>query len=231
MSASFVAAVYDRRFRATLLCLAPFLTAIAALPTPAASVEFHLVDSKSQPVANAVVSLTPLDASIPPAPPASAEPPEISQEDQEFSPFVTAIRVGSEVRFPNRDTVQHHVYSLSKPKKFDLPLYDPGKAEVTLFDRPGVVTIGCNIHDWMLAYIVVLETPWFAVTPATGAAALRQLPPGRYRVEVWHPRLAKNLVRDIALPASGAPSLDLTLALKPDRRIHRSPDRDSAGYR
>lgn len=229
-----------------------FAALLAAAPSAASAkdddVEFRLVDAKNQPVSDAVVSLTPLDQPAPLASAAPAVPPEIVQRHQEFFPYVTAIRTGTAVRFPNRDTVQHHVYSLSKPKKFELPLYDPGKAETIVFDQPGVVVIGCNIHDWMLAYVVILDTPWFAVTPTTGAVILRAIPPGRYRAEVWHPRLkdavksglAASVQRELTLaPAAPAlspsnvlpPAQSFTLALEPDRRIRRSPATSGGGYK
>jgi len=211
-----------------------FAALLAAAPSAASAkdddVEFRLVDAKNQPVSDAVVSLTPLDQPAPLASAAPAVPPEIVQRHQEFFPYVTAIRTGTAVRFPNRDTVQHHVYSLSKPKKFELPLYDPGKAETIVFDQPGVVVIGCNIHDWMLAYVVILDTPWFAVTPTTGAVILRAIPPGRYRAEVWHPRLAQTATHELTVPAGNAAPLSFSLALKPDRRIRRAPDANRNGY-
>lgn len=213
------------------LLAAALATALAALH--AADLEVHLTDAAHRPASDAVVSLTALDAPPPPAPPRPDAPTaEITQRHQEFLPFVTVVRVGSPVRFPNRDTVQHHVYSLSKPKKFEFPLYDPGQAETVVFDRAGVVTVGCNIHDWMLAYIVVLDTPWFAVAPDTGIVHLRELPAGRYRLDVWHPRLAAPVTRDLVLgPASADTPLALTLTLKPDRRIRRAPATGPAGYK
>jgi plastocyanin len=229
-----VAAVHDRRPLRRSFGLRALGSILCALcvetsTTLAADVTFRLADAKTnQPVPDAVVSLTPLDFALPAAASAGA-PPEIIQQHQEFSPFVTAVRAGSPIRFPNHDTVQHHVYSLSKPKKFEFPLYNPGQAETIVFDQPGVVVIGCNIHDWMLAYVVVLDTPWFAVTSAEGIAMLRDLPPGGYRTEVWHPRLAQPVARTVTLPADSGAPITLALALKPDRRIRRpsGPLRDS----
>jgi len=202
---------------------------LAALGRTAASdVSFKITDAKGQPVADAVVSLVPLDAPATVGPSANAI--EVAQQGQEFLPLVTPVRVGTAVTFPNRDTVQHHVYSLSKPKKFDLPLYNPGKAETLVFDQPGIVTIGCNIHDWMLAYVVVLETPWFAKTAADGAALVAGVPPGHYRTEIWHPRLAKIVTRDLTLGGDSAPPLAFALTLKPDHRIRRTPAAGGGGY-
>jgi len=212
--------------RSTLLgCL------LACAPTIALSgtVEFRLADTKGRPVADAVVSLVPLDAPAHVAPP--AVPLEIMQQGQEFRPYVTALVVGTAVSFPNRDTVQHHVYSLSQPKMFELPLYAGESKQAIVFDRPGVVALGCNIHDWMAAYIVVLETPWFARTGANGTATITAVPAGRYRAEVWHPRLAKGETRPVAVAAEASVPFSFTLALKPDRRVHRAPGAGSGGYK
>ena len=191
---------------------------------------FKLTDAKGAPVADAVVSLVPLDAPAKTTPP--AKPLEIAQSDQEFSMFVTPLVVGSTVIFPNADKVSHQVYSLSPTKKFAFPLYKPGTAGTIVFDRPGVVALGCNIHDGMLAYVVVLETPFFAKSAADGSAVITGVAPGRYRAEVWHPRLAKAEIREFTLAEGAAlPPQSFTLALKPDRRIRRTPDATGGGYK
>jgi len=208
--------------------LAACLVLLAPLRAAAGSVEFALTDTKNRPVTDAVVSLVPLDAPAHLAPP--AQPLEIVQRSQEFIPTVTALVVGTAVSFPNRDTVQHHVYSLSPPKKFELPLYAGEAKAPVIFDRPGVVALGCNIHDWMSAYVVVLATPWFAKTGADGRAAVADVPPGRYRAEVWHARLAKIETRDVAVTAAPAAPLAFTLKLKADRRIRHHPVTVPGGY-
>ncbi|MDB6126184.1 MAG: hypothetical protein JWM35_80, partial [Verrucomicrobia bacterium] len=191
---------------------------------PAASVEFQVADTKNAAVMDAVVSLVPVDA------PARLQPPsvpvEIMQRGEEFSPYVTPLVVGTAVSFPNRDTVQHHVYSLSKPKRFELPLYAGEAKEAIVFDQPGVVVLGCNIHDWMSAYVVVLTTPWFAQTKADGRATIADVPAGRYRAEVWHPRLGKIETREVTV-ADGAAPVVFSLALKAERRIRRTPTNGS----
>ncbi len=215
------------------------LSVLAVVRAEAAEVTFKFTDSKGAPIVDAVVSLVSLDA--PPALSASngaklpppAEPLEIAQSGQEFSTFVTPLVVGTTVNFPNADKVGHQVYSLSKPTKvFTLPLYKPGSSGTVLFDRPGVVALGCNIHDWMLAYVVVLETPWFAKSAPNGTAAIANAAPGRYRAEVWHPRLAKVETRELTLTeGAGAPAQEFTLLLKPDRRIRRTPGSSAGGYK
>lgn len=158
-------------------------------------------------------------------------PVEIVQDELEFRPYVTPVRVGTPIVFPNRDTVQHHVYSVSKPKKFELPLYMPGKAETVVFDEPGHVVIGCNIHDWMSAHVLVLDTPWFSKTSAEGHVILVGVPSGRYRAEAWHPRLAKTVTREITVGESADVSAVIELTLRPDRRIRRGPAAKGGGYR
>lgn len=209
-----------------LLALA---VAMAVLPSlRAAELRLAFKDTKGNPVADVVASLQPEEGAAPrPAPLTGVT---LSQQGQEFIPFVTVVTTGTAVTFPNRDTVQHHVYSLSRAKKFELPLYSPGKAETIVFDQPGVVTLGCNIHDWMLAYLLVLDTPWYAKSDAQGSAAL-SAPAGQYRLEIWHPRLKEAPTsRPVVLTEGSAATQTETLALKPDRRVRRAPDAKAGGY-
>jgi plastocyanin len=158
--------------------------------------------------------------------PARARSDQVEQIDLEFVPHVKAIQVGTAVSFPNRDQVRHHVYSFSPAKRFDLPLYRGTPARPVVFDQPGVVTIGCNIHDWMLGYIYVSPSPHFATTGAEGAALLAGLPAGSYTVQVWHPRLAaaeEDTRRRIGLGAEGSVALDWAVRLKPEVRVRRAP--------
>ncbi len=113
----------------------------------------------------------------------------IDQINRRFVPDVLAIRVNTLVRFPNSDDIRHHVYSFSPAKKFELRLYHGMSAEPILFDKPGTVVLGCNIHDSMVGYIFVVDTPYFAVTDAEGQARIHQLPAGNYHVEIYHPRM------------------------------------------
>jgi len=182
----------------------------------------------AQPVNEAAVSLIPLDRPAPPV--AAGAEVEIAQKDQEFSTFLTIIQSGTKVVLPNQDTVQHHVYSLSKPRRFELPLYNPGQSESVVFDLPGLVTIGCNIHDWMISHVVIVPTPWFAKTDAQGQVAL-SVPAGRYRVEVWHPRMGKTETREITLLESTPAHESFSVTLKPDRRIRRSLGGKAGDYR
>lgn len=205
------------------------LFACLAVSLPAAEFSGAITNSKGgAPLADATLALIPLDQPAPP--PAADAHVDIAQEGQEFYDFVTIVQAGTKVTFPNRDSVQHHVYSLSKPKKFELPLYNPGEKESRIFETSGLVTLGCNIHDWMIAYLIVVPTPWFAKTDHTGRATL-SAPAGRYRLEVWHPRLSAPATQEVTL-AEGTPvQRDVSLTLKPDRRIRRGSGGKSGGYR
>ena len=101
---------------------------------------------------------------------------------------MTAVQVGTSILFPNKDNIRHHVYSLSSAKKFELPLYKGVPAEPVVFDKEGFVTLGCNIHDWMIAYVAVLGTPYFQVTGREGHALLKNLPPGQYTLRFGNRR-------------------------------------------
>ncbi len=208
------------------LLLACVLASVAAAQVGAVRVEIK--DAKNLPVADAVASLTPLDRPATVTPP--AEPVVINQVKEEFQPYVTAVVTGTRVRFPNNDKVQHHVFSLSKTKSFDLGLYRGEPRELITFDQPGVVTLGCNIHDWMSAYVVVLATPFFKLTAADGLAPLPTLPPGRYRLEVWHPRLKAAVTREIAVENTPVTQV-ISVTLGIDRRIRRAPESGTGSYK
>jgi plastocyanin len=158
----------------------------------------------------------------------------IDQRDKQFVPYVTALQVGTAVMFPNSDNIRHHVYSFSLAKKFELPLYAGVPAEPVLFDKVGFVTLGCNIHDWMIAYVAVLPTPYFQVTEREGRASLKNLPAGTYVVYAWQPSMKEppeKLAQQIEVPANGARDLFFTLDLKPDFRAKRAPGLSNGGYR
>ncbi len=216
------------RLRPVPALVALLAGALAPL-APAAEFSAALTEAAGKAVPDAVVSLVPLDAPAP-AFSAPAAPVEIAQSGQQYRPFVTPVRAGTRVEVPNKDDIQHHLYSVSKPKPFEKPLYESGASETVLFDKPGVVTLGCNIHDWMVAYVVVLDTPWFAKSDADGRASVAGLPAGRYRLELWHPRLSAPVTREITLAADSSVSEPIELRLKPERRVRRAPSGESRSY-
>ncbi|GFD94332.1 hypothetical protein KUL156_35870 [Alteromonas sp. KUL156] len=112
----------------------------------------------------------------------------MNQIDKQFVPHVLVVKAGTEVTFPNADNLFHHVYSFSPTKQFELKLYKEFTAKPLRFDTPGVVDIGCNIHDWMLGYIVVSDSPYFGKTDSEGKSLI-SLPHGEYTVRFWHPQV------------------------------------------
>ena len=144
-----------------------------------------LVSGSGGPAASAVVSLHSPQAKAALRPGSAV----IDQRNTQFTPLVSVIPVGSLIAFPNSDNVRHQVYSFSPAKRFQLPLYSGKSAAPVRFDASGVVELGCNIHDWMVAYVVVTDTPYHAIADAQGRASVAA-PPGRYVLRVWHPHLA-----------------------------------------
>jgi plastocyanin len=119
---------------------------------------------------------------------------EIEQKGKQFNPLVTVVQTGTSVNFPNHDKVRHHVYSFSPAKKFELKLYSGVPANPILFDKPGTVVLGCNIHDTMLAFMYIVETAYYAKTDNNGIAKLSNIPEGKYQLKIWHYALKKENV-------------------------------------
>ncbi|HNK06584.1 MAG TPA: methylamine utilization protein [Giesbergeria sp.] len=168
--------------KAAALCALLWLTGAAS----AGSLRVQVLDSAGKPLEGAVVSLV-SDAARRAVRPLPEQ--EISQENKQFVPAVRVVTVGTLVRFPNRDSVRHHVYSFSPAKKFEIKLYAGTPAAPVRFDQPGVAVLGCNIHDQMVGWVVVLDTPYFAQTDAQGQALLEGIPAGAHQLRAWHARL------------------------------------------
>jgi len=200
------------------------------LPAHAAQLHTLVFGEDGKPLPNVVVMAMPEDGQLP-APKRTVE--IVDQIDKEFVPYVKPVRVGSYVQFPNKDNIRHHVYSFSQPKKFELPLYSGTPSQPVLFDKPGIVKLGCNIHDWMLGYVYVTETPYFGKTGLDGRVDLDQLPPGRYVARVWHPLMEGSETATIKRIDLGdtASSLEWKLKLKSEFRPRRTPLPNEPGYR
>jgi plastocyanin len=171
----------------------------------AADLTVTVTTPTGQPVKDAVVILKPPGAA-PGAPIRFSWPYAVAQHNIQFDPFVLIVPVGSDVSFPNKDNVRHHVYSFSAVKKFELKLYGHDETRSVRFDAPGVVPLGCNIHDQMIAYVVVVDTAFAAKTGADGVAVVRGLPAGAATMTVWQPymKTPKNQqVRTINVSAGG----------------------------
>lgn len=174
------------------------------------------VHSDGAPVANAVIHAHPTGEQR------LARPDEtgavMDQKNREFVPHVLPVLEGTEVSFPNSDETRHHVYSFSDAKTFELRLYAGTPADPIVFEHTGVVSLGCNIHDWMLGYIFVVSTPAYDKSGEDGAARLSNLPPGEYEVRIWHPRMregAEPAPRLVDLTANETAPLEYALDLRP----------------
>ncbi len=179
-----------------------------------------LAEAGGQPLANLVVALEALDqparAKAPPQPAAM----ELDQKSREFVPHVLAVRSGTPVFFPNSDAIKHHVYSFSTAKRFEIKLYSGVPPEPVLFDKPGIVALGCNIHDWMLGYIYVSDADYLGVSDNEGRWSL-DVPSGRYRLTFWHPYAAEQPAEQlVTVPTSELP---IRLELKAQFQTGKPP--------
>jgi plastocyanin len=159
------------------------LSAAISFPLFAATIEVRVQSARGSAVRDAVVYAIPEGRTLPLA----RRTAVMDQKNRMFIPHVLAVQTGTSVRFPNSDDIRHHVYSFSPAKPFQLPLYKGTPANPEVFDKAGVVTLGCNIHDQMTAFIVIVDTPYFEKTGANGRASLREVTPGRYTLRVWYP--------------------------------------------
>src|SRR6516162_8230161 len=155
---------------------------------PAATLVINVRSADGHPLSGAVVTVRPLDGPARRTAPVRAV---MDQINRAFEPDLLVIPVGSTVEFPNSDSVSHQIYSFSPAKRFQLPLYRGKPYPPVHFEQPGVVTLGCNIHDEMLAYLLVTDAAWYGRT-SEGGSFSAEVPRGRYRVALWHPRLRDN---------------------------------------
>jgi plastocyanin len=202
----------------TLPALAIAIAALAPALAGAAEVAGRVTLPDGSGVAGAVVFV---NAPVANRPAGAAPTAVMNQIDRMFVPGVLPVVAGTRVHFPNKDQIQHHVYSFSRTKTFELPLYRGTEAPPVVFDAPGVVRLGCNIHDWMSAVILVVPTPHFAVTDDAGRYALRGLPAGEYSLIAWHERSRQKtaeLTRVVRLGKGGVTQdFELVLHEKRDR--------------
>jgi plastocyanin len=182
---------------------------LSAGQASAAPLSVRVVDAKGQPVRDAVVTFRAAGGT---SRPAASGNYSVSQKDMQFHPFVLVVPVGAKVSFPNLDPTRHHVYSFSPAKKFELKLFARDQSRSVTFDKPGVVALGCNIHDAMTAFIYVSDAQYTAKTGANGVAQFANAPAGK--IAVWHPYLrAKGNVVERQVAANDR-SESFTVALR-----------------
>jgi plastocyanin len=203
------------------LAAALFFT-LCASAAAAADVAFLLTNAHGAPVADAVITVYP-QGFVKADPFKFDWPQEMDQHNLQFAPFVLIVPVGASVNFPNRDSVRHHVYSFSPAKPFELKLYGQDETRSVKFDKVGMVALGCNIHDNMVGFIKVVDTPFAAKADAMGQAVVRGLPAGPVQVHIWHPYLkapGNEIVRAMTASASSVvrEAVQLDVRAAPDRR-------------
>ncbi len=190
------------------------LALAAAGQASAADLVLTLTTPSGAPVIDAVASAYPGGKPVPVK--AATGAAAMTQRDLKFVPFVLAVTVGTSVVFPNQDRVKHQVYSFSPPKKFSIDLYGKDQTRSILFDKAGVVAIGCNIHDSMVSFIRVLDTASYGQSN-NGTITLRDLPAGETTIRVWHPYQRApggEQTLTLTLPAHGTTEKTLTLKLR-----------------
>ena len=193
----------------------------------AAELKILVVDTKARPVHDAYVELLAKDSSHRVKPASGV----IDQVDKEFTPLLSAVPVGSRVSFPNSDNIQHQIYSFSKTKPFDLPLFEKNESQSVRFEQAGIVQMGCNIHDWMLAFLYVYESEYFQKTDEAGAVQFSALAEGAYVLRVWSPRLKKNRVPvEVELMVAPDVNLDYTQEIKVRKKIRKKPRIEDEDY-
>jgi len=204
------------------------ISLLACISAQAGGLETMVTTPDGKAVEDAAVVLEPIPANLP-RPPSHRATASIEQKNRDFVPYLTIVRVGTSIDFPNRDPIKHHVYSFSAAKHFEIKLYAGKPARPVVFDKLGEVALGCNIHDWMEAYVLVVNSPYFAKTAANGHAAITNVPAGRYSLRYWHPRQKASLPpREIEISATPV-KLEQVMNVAP-RSVKAKPAADSDQY-
>ena len=178
--------------------------ALLAGPAAAGDLTVAVTNQAGQPVRDAVVMVRTAGRASAGAPVRLSGPLVMAQQNVSFQPYVLIVPVGSSVSFPNRDRVRHHVYSFSAAKKFELKLYGKDESRSVTFDKPGAVSLGCNIHDRMIGFIYVTDTPYAAKSGADGVAVVQDVPAGAATLLIWHPDIKARVAvgRPLAVTAA-----------------------------
>lgn len=184
----------------------------AAGSAHAAQLTLQLKSAAGTPVEDVVVYLLP---ARPLATRSAPAPARIDQVDKTFVPLVSVVQTGTRISFPNRDNIRHHVYSFSAPRRFEIKLYADTPSMPILFDKAGYVVMGCNIHDNMIAHLLVVDTPWFALTDARGAARIVEVPAGNYTLVAWHYMRPDKQALTMPLSLKADMTQTLTLPARP----------------
>lgn len=213
-----------RKFSGKLISFTFFIMVISSTVTQAAEIDITITAHKDRSTKGVVVELVALNHEA-----IAPDKIEIDQVDKEFVPLVSVVPIGSTVLFNNLDELKHHVYSVSSGNQFDLPLHNGVSPEEISLDKSGVVKLGCNIHDWMLAYVYVSESDRVKTADDTGIVSFTDVPAGKYEIRLWSPRLrnTKVPVTEIITIAENQ-TLKHTVKLKLRKRIRKPKRQDSS---
>ena len=203
------------RISFSLWCLAP------AFAAPVSG-SIKLINSSDPEVrkhhnySGVVVSLEPVGRTAPAVRDRIVQSSVMAQKMKTFTPHVLAILAGTAVEFPNFDPIFHNAFSSYSGQVFDVGLYPPGRSRTVVFKREGVVRVFCNIHSTMSAVIVVLKTPYFAVSDESGSFEIPNVPPGEYRLRVYHeralPQTLDSIERTVSVTAEGVHEQQLVIS-------------------
>jgi len=200
------------------LLLASLLGSLA-MPVWAGTVSSQALSKSGEVMSDVVVFATPVGLPVPPA--VKVETPIIAQQDMQFTPYVTVVRVGTEVKFPNYDKIEHHVKSFSPAKEFEIKPYQKVTPPPVLFDKTGIIVVYCLFHEWMRAYVLVVDTPYFGKSDASGVVTLDNLPEGKYEIRAWHPDMGTikpALLQNINVTAQGTQQIKFNFDFIPKKR-------------
>jgi plastocyanin len=191
--------------------LFPLGFALLALSNGVNAARLVLQDSAGNPIRHGVVAI-PSETTEWVSPPENIAPAVMDQIDKQFVPEILRIQRGQEVSFPNSDDIHHHVYSFSSPKTFEIKLYSGSEASPVLFDKPGIVVLGCNIHDQMVGYLYIQgqEQTW-----ESDENGVIDMPAYTGEVLIWHPSLShqhtERLTQSIKLLDGSTQTLTIPL--------------------
>ena len=200
-----------------------------SIPTWAGGINAVAISKAGEAMPDVVFYATPIGTPAPPA--GKIEPMIVAQDHMQFTPYVTIARVGTEIKFPNYDKVEHHVKSFSPAKEFEIKPYQKTTPAPILFDKPGIVVAYCLLHEWMRTSVVIVDTPYFAKSDEKGSAALENLPAGSYELHAWHPDMGyvkAPLTQLISVNAQGATPIKFTFDFVPKKR--KMPKMDQVSF-
>ena len=214
------------------------LGVVSLLPTPQAPTggrvagRIAILEKRNKPSPDLGAAVIYLEGA---GPAAAAATLDITINDKVYRPRVVVVPVGSTVRFPNTDPFDHNVFSASEQNQFDLGLYGRGEAKSHTFTHPGLVRVYCNVHPKMVAYVVVTSNRHYAQPGVDGSFTIENVPPGRYRLHVWHERIAAEIVKDVTVGTAGLGDLQVALDARGYKwRPHKNKDgqeyQTNAGY-